>query len=354
MLDKALIGNDTVSHIFKFNPMSASWAYNNNIISVDTLGGRVVQLLSVNVDSLTLECVAGSRSELQRASKEIKNVMDYQIRTLKPVRFKVPSRRWDMNVYISAMPQIGWEVASTTYPFSLTLEIEEDLNKIQTAELYTGELERLSAGIGYSPVLHGGDPAAFQKIVDSLNLNQIGTTVFGGDTLGGALPPVLGSGQVIQGEGVQVKPGTLGQFVNAVLSGIGAPINQNTQTAMAAWIISESGTGTPKCRNNPMNSTLESAGASDCNSVHVKHYTSLDSGIKNTITTVTNKSYGYPAIVNAFKQNAPARSIGMAINMSGWVTGSTSTRKRGGYAITTQANVSSVGALTSFLANRTA
>jgi len=171
----AIIGNDQVFHTFKFNPDAAQWGYENNITSIDTLGGRVVQLLSVQVTDLTINGVAGSREELQRMAKNIKNVMDYQIRTLNPVKFKVFSRKWDMNVYIAAMPQIGWDVAATTYPYQLTLNIEEDLNKIKTFDLMTNELDRLATGIGYNKDLHGGNPEAFQRIVDSLNLNQLGT-----------------------------------------------------------------------------------------------------------------------------------------------------------------------------------
>lgn len=164
----AFLGNKEVGHTFRFNPDSAQWGYQDNVQSIDTIGGRVVQLLSVQVTALAVTGRAGSRGELQRLATNIREIMNYHIRSQNPVQFRVPSRNWNFLVYVAAMPQAGWEVASTSYPYQLQLMIEEDLTGVKTRQLETKALGRLADGIGYNPALHGGNTSAFTELVDSV------------------------------------------------------------------------------------------------------------------------------------------------------------------------------------------
>lgn len=164
----AYLGTKGAFHTFRFNPDTVNWAYQENTISMDTIGGRVVQLLSVNVQGLTVEGKAGSRGELQRLAENVRSIMNFHIRTSLPVSFKVPSRRWNFRVYVEAMPQMGWDYSATTYPYSIQLQIVDDLTGIQAKKLERSALSRLITGIGYSPSVHGGDPQGFTKIVKSV------------------------------------------------------------------------------------------------------------------------------------------------------------------------------------------
>ena len=150
------------------NPYTANWGYQENTTSTDTIGGRVVQLLSVQVQDLTITSVAGSRGELQRVADGVSEVMRYHVATSLPASFRVPSRGWDFKVFLTSMPQIGWEVATTTYPYQLGMAVQEDVNGIKTAQILRSELDRLHEGIGYQAGVHGGDPKGFQKIVNSI------------------------------------------------------------------------------------------------------------------------------------------------------------------------------------------
>lgn len=172
-------------HTFRFNPDSASWAYQENTNSQDTIGGRVVQLLSVQVQGVTIQGRAGSRGELQRLAENTRQIMEYHVKTLRPVSFKVPSRRWNFRVYVQAMPQMGWDVSATSYPYSLQLQVEEDLTGIQSKKLETAALNRLVEGIGYNKAVHGGDVAAFDTIVKSVTSASPTTTSGGGGGGGG-------------------------------------------------------------------------------------------------------------------------------------------------------------------------
>lgn len=171
----AFLGARDVFHTFRFNPDDASWAYKENLNSTDTIGGRVVQLLSVQLTGMTVNGHAGSRAELQRLADNAKAIMAYHIRTSRPVSFRVPSRKWDFIVYLTDMPQIGWDVAATSYPYSLNLSVSDDLTGVQTKRLEKAALTRLADGIGYNPAVHGGDYKGFQKLVDSLVAGNGGT-----------------------------------------------------------------------------------------------------------------------------------------------------------------------------------
>jgi len=128
----------------------------------------VVQLLSVQVTGLTVTSVAGSRTELQGVAERVSSVMDYHVRTLRPAIFRVPSRAWDFRVYVTAMPQMGWDVSSTSYPYQLQMEVDEDLTGVQEPKLEAAALLRLYQGIGYDPSVHGGDATGFNKIVQTV------------------------------------------------------------------------------------------------------------------------------------------------------------------------------------------
>lgn len=162
-----IIAGDT-TFVFPVNPYTATWGYKQNSVSTDTLGGRVVQLLSVYVDQLMITSVAGSRSELQRVADSAKDIMDFHVSTLRPARLVVPSRKWDFKVYLTALPQIGWDIAATTYPYTMTFLIDEDISGVKTHQVEEAALARLYNGIGYDPSVHGGDPKAFDKTVKTV------------------------------------------------------------------------------------------------------------------------------------------------------------------------------------------
>jgi hypothetical protein len=181
-LTRATIHAGNTTLVLPINPQTATWGYQENTVSKDTIGGRVVQLLSVQVTDLMVQAVAGSRPELQRIAEGVRQVMEYHTRTLRPATFRVPSRAWDFRVYLGAMPQIGWDVATTTYPYSLQMVVDEDVSGVQRAKLETAALTRLYEGIGYSPEFHGGDAKAFEKTVKTVLAAQAN---LGGSSAGG-------------------------------------------------------------------------------------------------------------------------------------------------------------------------
>lgn len=258
----SLVAGDTTL-ILPINPYTAQWSYQEVVNSEDTIGGRVVQLLSVNVQGLQVTSVAGSRENLQKVATGLQQIMEYHVRTSQPAHFKVPSRGWDFKVYISAMPQVGWEVASTTYPYELQLSVQEDISGVQTHKIQLAALQRLSQGIGYNPNVHGGASAAFAQEVKSVlgATNGPGgtgsnTNDGGGATSGTSFSTTGGSSGVDQGKStlsvdeiVAVAAWALSHFTSMNRS----DIITNTIFATAVCLC-ESG-GRPGAKAQGVNST---------------------------------------------------------------------------------------------------
>ena len=153
---KASIGNSSISHSFLFNPDEVKWSISNNTVSRDTIGGRVVQLLSSKVDQMTVVGRAGSREELQRFAFNMKQIMDYQIKNQSPVNFKVPSKKWNFLVYVQNVSSLGWDYSATSYPYEISLVVEDDLTGLTNKIIQKDTLTRLAQGIGYQEGFHGG------------------------------------------------------------------------------------------------------------------------------------------------------------------------------------------------------
>lgn len=202
MIANAFLGNERAFHTFKFNPSTVAWNYTNNTRSLDTLGGRVVQVLSSRIDSMSVQGLAGSRSELQRLAKNLKDIMNFHIQTQEPVLFKVPSKDWNFRVYLQGVSNLGWSVQTVVYPYQLEMMVIDDLTGIRSRELETQMLDRLAKEIGYNPNVHGGNAPAFTELVNNLQLEYPNQGAGGADetteTVGPAVVDVSGTAAIKQ------------------------------------------------------------------------------------------------------------------------------------------------------------
>lgn len=112
---------------------------------------------------------------------------------------------------------------------------------------------------------------------------------------------------------VDVKGGEVAYYA-AVLKGIGAPVTPANLAFMRAWKQAEGGDDT-----NPFDTTQGAPGATDFNSVGVKRYASVQSGIQATIQTLTNGNYGN--ILQALKAGTDPMAAAHALAASPWGTG---------------------------------
>lgn len=172
----ATIGNGDISYEFRLNPEKVSWSYREIIKPFDTLGGRVLQLLAVEVGGMTVSGQAGTRADLQRFADSMAKIMRYHVASGgNSVSLKVPSRGWDFDVYVAKVPNIGWDAKTVSYPWTLNLKVEQDLG-IVTETILNAELDALAKEIGYSENYHGGDGGVegITALVDKLNAARAG------------------------------------------------------------------------------------------------------------------------------------------------------------------------------------
>ena len=113
-----------------FNPNSVSWSYTINTSSTDTLGGRVVQILSATIRTGSWQAEAGSRKRLTDLYDKIAEIMGKQVRTKRPVRLEVPSRQYAFDVYLRSFPALSWNARSVKYEYQFSFEIDQDLGAL--------------------------------------------------------------------------------------------------------------------------------------------------------------------------------------------------------------------------------
>jgi hypothetical protein len=121
--------------------------------------------------------------------------------------------------------------------------------------------------------------------------------------------------------------GSRWQYAVAVLDGINAPAPALTDTtpsagsvqnvwAMLAWMKAEGSSA----RFNPLDTTQRESGSTTYpgNSAGVQEYTSWDSGVKATVSTLQNGRYG--GIIDAFRGTKGCQAIAQAVGQSPWGT----------------------------------
>ena len=121
-----------------------------------------------------------------------------------------------------------------------------------------------------------------------------------------------------------------------ILEGIGAKPTPENMKFMYAWRQSEGKAG----RYNPFNTTQPMPGATNFNKVGVKHYQSLEDGVKATVKTLLNGYY--PCIVNGLRNDIGADKIAKCDSLKTWGTGDLVSKVVDGYNKGAKPNISSL------------
>jgi hypothetical protein len=112
----------------------------------------------------------------------------------------------------------------------------------------------------------------------------------------------------------QTATGQAGDTFGQILAGIGAPDTPENRRVLSAWQRAEGGSP-----DNPFNTTQGAPGATDFNSVGVKRYPDVATGVAATVKTLLNGYY--PNIIAALKAGNNANAVADAIESSPWGTG---------------------------------
>jgi len=143
---------------FPFNIDSLNWSYQVNTQSYDTIGGRVTQMLSARATMMSLQGQAGNRENVVNLYETFKKLQDTQNTTKSSMTLSVPSQNLLFNVWLEQM-QIGWDITTITYPYSMSFELDQDLSNASVSALTSAAmstaLNKIAGGIGFNPVWLG-------------------------------------------------------------------------------------------------------------------------------------------------------------------------------------------------------
>lgn len=150
------MGIASISHAgnvyrFRTNPNSIQWGYNLNTHVDETYGGRVVQLLSVNIDTLSVTAHSGRGGwdHLYSTVLFFRDMLVNQRDSGEAGIFEYPNRGWKFAVYATAMP-LADAVEAVGREFRMQFKVQEDISGIASQNTMDAELSKLREGIGYT------------------------------------------------------------------------------------------------------------------------------------------------------------------------------------------------------------
>ncbi len=115
------------------------------------------------------------------------------------------------------------------------------------------------------------------------------------------------------------QPVTYEGWAGAFLKRLGAPSCDENLLIVVTWETSES----TSAAFNPLATTHDMAGATDMNTVGVKHFVSLEQGLDASRDTLLlgDESYGYGAVLDSLRACRSSEVTARAINASAWCRG---------------------------------
>jgi hypothetical protein len=140
------------THILRNDPNSIEWQYNLITKQEDTYGGRVIQLLGVNIQGLTVQAEAGSGGPeyRRRLALFFRDLLIHQRDTASPATFSYPKRKFKFHVYVSSFQYVRALTEQPSRPFQIQFQVVEELGNTITKSIMSKELQRLNEGIGWA------------------------------------------------------------------------------------------------------------------------------------------------------------------------------------------------------------
>lgn len=163
---------------FRLDPTSASWDFSIKTNVINTVGGRVVQVIGVDLGDMTVVGTFGVGGWREQAAflDRMKQIGERQVNnpTAPPMRFLYPPKGWDFLVYLRAYTQPTSPMGSSVYvaneeiapQWALTLFMVEDNTGLkQVAQ--DSYIARIAAGLGWQQTKYNG-PLTTQEVESTL------------------------------------------------------------------------------------------------------------------------------------------------------------------------------------------
>lgn len=182
----SLTTNSGNSFRFRTNPNAIRWKYMLNTHIDDTYGGRVIQILSARIDTLSVvvETGWGGWDYMVKAAYFLRDFMNEQ-RNGKPGRFVYTTRNWDLQVFAVSIP-FADTAGKPNHEVTMTFNVVEDNNSQLAGSTIGTELARLQEGIGWGrSAYNSAEPPT--DGTEGANLGAISNTIQ--SVLGGIQDP---------------------------------------------------------------------------------------------------------------------------------------------------------------------
>lgn len=136
---------------FRIDPEEIQWNYKLNTHTDNTYGGKVIQILSISIDEMTIPVVSGKggRDYLRSVASFFKDMMIWQRDSKQTATFTYSPRGYILKVYASNL-KISDSLQNVVYPFSLVFQVQEDLAGVVKQQIMMKEIADLQNGIGYT------------------------------------------------------------------------------------------------------------------------------------------------------------------------------------------------------------
>jgi hypothetical protein len=145
--------------VVRTNPNYISYAYTLRTQTYPTFGGKVVQILGVNFETLRIEIESGSNkvengqpggyAYFREVIKWFKETSLWQRNTKKAIRFTYPARNYVLDVFLKNL-YIADDLQNVLRPLQIEMEIEDDFTGLLSGDIVKDELKYFQDGIGYS------------------------------------------------------------------------------------------------------------------------------------------------------------------------------------------------------------
>jgi hypothetical protein len=162
---------------FRINPDNVSWNFNVRTQSTPTIGGKVIQVLGVDVSDMTVSGSfgKGGRVEQQRFLEWVIGRTRAQTEEDKAiVRFRLPDKGWDFGVKIKSLTEgssrtsVDLSTTNINPSFTLTLHVEDDLQNITELKraAQAAYVANLSQGVGWQRTEYNG-PLTTEEVIEA-------------------------------------------------------------------------------------------------------------------------------------------------------------------------------------------
>lgn len=156
---------------FLINPSNINWGYSLNTKDYDTVGGQVSQVVSRQVDSVTVIGNTGiaGRQELMRLADFVDSHHKAIVASGKTLRFCVPVVGIDLNVLIKTFPSIAINAQSNCYEFTMIMTV--------ITNNYDPDIVDISSGPS-GPEITGKYQIQYADTYDLIAESQLGSVIY--------------------------------------------------------------------------------------------------------------------------------------------------------------------------------